>query len=55
MKFKVTYEIRTKREVIVEAKSAEEAQTLVHDGKVGGEVDVADVEWPDIVSCEVVQ
>mgnify|MGYP001571219139 CR=1 FL=1 len=55
MKFKVVYEIRVKREIVGEADSEVDARYAVQNGQVGGEVDVEDVESPDIVGCEVVQ
>lgn len=55
MRFTIYYETRVLREVTVDAASEEEARQLVRDGKVGGEIDVEDVESPDIVTCEVVQ
>lgn len=55
MKFKVIYETRVRRQVLVESDSEEDARHAVQNGQVGGDLDVEDVESPDIVECEVIQ
>lgn len=52
MKYEVVYEIRVKRVVLVEAETKEDALYAVQNGKVGGDVDLEEVESRDIVGCE---
>ena len=55
MKFKVVYETRVRCEILVEAESKEAALYAVQNGQVAGEVDIEDLDSPDIIGCEVVQ